>query len=79
MERKTTLTLLPLAGIFIIMAILLVPLIPPAVAAGCPAPMTEVDASLSPEDDANNNGIICQGVRAAEGFPTVTLYQDDMP
>lgn len=79
MEKKTKLTMLPLAGIFIIMAILLVPLIPPAVAAGCPGSMTEEPASLSPEHDVNNNGIICQYIREASGFPTVTVYQDDMP
>ncbi len=78
MERKNTLTLLPLAGIFIIMVILLVPLIPPAVAAACPASMTEVDSTLSPEHDANGNGLICQYVREAVGFQTVTIYQDDM-
>lgn len=77
MKRKITLLVLSMASIFIL-AILLVPLIPPSFAAGCPASMDEVDVSLSPEHDTNNNGIICQYIRAEVGFPTITIYQDDM-
>ena len=66
-----------IASIFI-MIILLVPLIPSSLAASCPASMTQVDASESPEHDENQNGLICQYVRQATGFPTVTIYQDDM-
>ena len=77
MGRKITFMILPLASIFI-MVLLLAPLAPLSFAAACPGSMTEVDASLSPEHDANNNGLICQYVRSAIGFPTVTVYQDDV-
>jgi len=62
-----------------IMALLLIPLIPPSLAATCPSSMTEVDASFSISSDVNGNGLICEYTRpAADGFPSVTVYQDDM-
>jgi len=77
MESKNSLIVFLLSSIFI-MALLLVPLIPPSLAATCPSSMTEVNASLSPSHDENSNGLICQYVREATGFPTVTIYQDDV-
>jgi len=78
MGEKKSLMVFLLPTIFI-MALLLVPLIPPSLAATCPSSMTQVDASLSPSDDENGNGLICQYTReAAERFPSVTVYQDDM-
>jgi len=52
--------------------------IPLSIAAGCPLTMTEVDASASPATDENQNGLICEYMRAMEGYPTVMYYQDDM-